>query len=235
VVSVRVVAVTLRNLKAEAQRGAFRGDLYYRLAGFELELPPLRRRRGDIPLLVRHFLRELEPEIGAREIDAAALEALQRAEWPGNIRELRNAVRRAAILTGSRIDEAALELPPPPRFRIAESTMSPGPPRVPGPPAMGSDGEAVYARRDPHLRLAEVDPVPAPLPAADLFAEAVHAGAAGVTTHSVSLPGRTFEEIEREVLAWALRQNAGSRRRAARSLAIARSTFCDRVKKLNLA
>src|SRR4051795_3713726 len=61
-VSVRVVAMTLRNLKAEAQRGVFRGDLYYRLAGFELALPPLRRRRADIPLLARHFLRELEPE-----------------------------------------------------------------------------------------------------------------------------------------------------------------------------
>src|SRR3954466_3506755 len=105
-VSVRVVAMTLRNLKAEAQRGTFRGDLYYRLAGFELALPPLRRRRADIPILARHFLRQLEPELGAREIDDAALEALAQAEWPGNIRELRNVVRRAAILTGSRIDVA---------------------------------------------------------------------------------------------------------------------------------
>src|SRR5437868_7563667 len=60
-VSVRVVAMTLRNLSIEAQRGAFRADLYYRLAGFELALPPLRRRRGDIPLLVRRFLQQLEP------------------------------------------------------------------------------------------------------------------------------------------------------------------------------
>src|SRR6185369_2603339 len=87
-VAVRVVAMTLRNLKAEHQRGTFRGDLYYRLAGFELTLPPLRRRRGDIPALVRHFLRELEPELGQREIEAAALDALTQAEWPGNIREL---------------------------------------------------------------------------------------------------------------------------------------------------
>jgi len=209
VVSVRVVAVTLRNLKAEAQRGAFRGDLYYRLAGFELELPPLRRRRADIPVLARHFLRELEPELGPREIDAAAMEALQRAEWPGNIRELRNVVRRAAILTGARIDVTALELPAPPRFRIAESSSS--------------------------LRLADVDASPAPVLGNDQTVGGACEGVEATGAHSVSLPGRTFEEIEREILAWALRQNAGSRRRAARSLAIARSTFCDRVKKLNLA
>jgi DNA-binding NtrC family response regulator len=220
-VSVRVVAMTLRNLKAEAQRGTFRGDLYYRLAGFELGLPPLRRRRGDIPILVLHFLQQLEPEVGAREIDPAALEALAQAEWPGNIRELRNVVRRAAILTVSRIDVAALELPPPPRFRIAESS--------------------------PHLRLAEVDAaapeaaesaVAAPPPGAgfELGRPVVGLGPvlAAPSGDSVSLPGRTFEELEREIFAWALRRHAGSRRRAAKSLAIARSTFCDKVKKLHL-
>ena len=75
-VSVRVVAMTLRDLGLEARRGGFRADLYYRLAGFELALPPLRNRRGDIALLVRHFLRELAPELGGREIEPAAMAAL---------------------------------------------------------------------------------------------------------------------------------------------------------------
>src|SRR4051812_39326120 len=115
-VRVRVVAMTLRNLESEVRRGAFRGDLYYRLAGFHLTLPPLRQRAGDVPLLARHFLREIEPEVGPRELDADALAALEACDWPGNVRELRNVVRRAAILTqgrpDGRIDAAALELAP---------------------------------------------------------------------------------------------------------------------------
>src|SRR4051812_21801731 len=89
-VRVRLVAMTLRDLESEAKRGTFRADLYYRLAGFRIELPPLRERRGDIALLAAHFLREIEAEIGPRRLDAAALTALGAARWSGNIRELRN-------------------------------------------------------------------------------------------------------------------------------------------------
>jgi DNA-binding NtrC family response regulator len=200
-VRVRVVAMTLRDLEGDVQRRAFRGDLFYRLAGFQLTLPALRSRRGDIPMLARAFLREIEPEVGPRELDASALDALAAADWPGNVRELRNVIRRAAILTqGSgdhRIDAAALELPPPLPFRFGETSMydAPTPHAVPTPP-----------------------PFPAPR-----------------TADAVNLDGRTFDEIEREVLLWALRRNAGSRRRAAKSLSIARSTFCDKVKRYGLA
>jgi two-component system nitrogen regulation response regulator GlnG len=218
-VSVRVVAMTLRNLKAEAQRGAFRADLYYRLAGIELALPPLRRRRGDIPRLVEHFLRELEAEIGPREIDPEAVAALTQADWPGNVRELRNVVRRAAILTGGRIDRASLELPAPAPFRISETT--------------------------PPLRMTDVDGLEAPacgLSAASAPAHLAGGGAAGAGLASgasaagdiIHLPGRSYDDIEREVFAWALRRNGGSRRRAARALSVARSTFCDRVKRYKL-
>jgi two-component system nitrogen regulation response regulator GlnG len=109
-VRVRVVAMTLRDLKREAHRGGFRLDLYHRLAGFELALPPLRRRRGDIAALVHRFLDELAPELGPRTVDPEALARLEEHDWPGNVRELRNVIRRAAILSGSRIDPAALEL-----------------------------------------------------------------------------------------------------------------------------
>jgi DNA-binding NtrC family response regulator len=111
-VQVRVVALTLRNVSELAERGGFRLDLYHRLAGFELALPPLRRRTGDIPLLVERFLRELAPELGPRTIDPAAMARLQAHDWPGNVRELRNAVRRAVILTERHIDAGALELGP---------------------------------------------------------------------------------------------------------------------------
>src|SRR4029077_15021996 len=98
-VRVRVVAMTLRDLESEVARRAFREDLYYRLAGFHLALPPLAHRRGDIPLLAMHFLRELEPEVGPRHLAPGALVALRAARWLGNVRELRNVLRRAAILT----------------------------------------------------------------------------------------------------------------------------------------
>ena len=206
-VSVRVVAMTLRNLGIEAQRRAFRADLYYRLAGFELVLPPLRRRRGDIPLLVHRFLRELAPELGRREIDPCALAALAEAEWPGNVRELRNVIRRAAILTVARIDVATLELPAPPTpaFRTGEEVRG--------------------------LRLAEVDHRVMTPEAVDLGI--VDAGTARAPD-SLPLRGRSFAEIERDIYSWSLRENGGSRRRAAKALSIARSTFCEKVKKYNL-
>ena len=72
-------------------------------------------------MLVHHFLREVEREVGPREIDSSALAALVEAEWPGNLRELRNVVRRAAILSERSIDVATLELPTAPRFRIGET------------------------------------------------------------------------------------------------------------------
>ena len=94
---VRIIAATHRDLAAEVNRGTFRSDLYYRLAVARLEVPPLRERRDDIPLLVDHLLRHLEgPPIAA--LPADFLERAQRHDWPGNVRELRNAVERAVLL-----------------------------------------------------------------------------------------------------------------------------------------
>ncbi len=117
--------MTLRDLEGEVQRRAFRADLYYRLAGICVRLPPLRERRGDIPLLARHFLREVASEVGPRQLDTSALAALGAADWPGNVRELRNTIRRAAILTSGQTDERInadlLELPAPAPFRLADA------------------------------------------------------------------------------------------------------------------
>ena len=81
-VRVRVVAMTLRDLAGDVQRRSFRDDLYHRLAGFCLRLPPLRERRADIPLLAAHFLREVTAELGERQLDASALAALARRAVP---------------------------------------------------------------------------------------------------------------------------------------------------------
>ena len=100
-VDVRVVAATNKELDAEIREGRFREDLYYRLNVVPIEVPPLRDRREDIPMLVRHFVEILEKtdRVTPREISAAALERLQALDWPGNVRELRNTIERLLILS----------------------------------------------------------------------------------------------------------------------------------------
>jgi DNA-binding NtrC family response regulator len=106
-VDVRVVAATNRNLKAAAETGEFRSDLYYRLAVFPLEIPPLRTRGNDVVLLAQHFAEKFGRELRRRPatLTPAALDAIRQYHWPGNIRELENALERACILA----DSAALE------------------------------------------------------------------------------------------------------------------------------
>jgi formate hydrogenlyase transcriptional activator len=100
-VDVRVIAATHRNLEQRIAEGSFREDLYYRLNVFPIQVPPLRERVEDIPLLVWRFVEEFSRAFGKR-IDAIPREtmtALQQYGWPGNIRELRNVVERAMIVT----------------------------------------------------------------------------------------------------------------------------------------
>jgi transcriptional regulator with PAS, ATPase and Fis domain len=94
-VDVRVVAATNQDLEAAVAEGRFRGDLYHRLSQITLPVPPLRNRLDDIAPLARHFLAHQDPNL---RFSQAALETLAAHEWPGNIRELRNVVTRAAIL-----------------------------------------------------------------------------------------------------------------------------------------
>jgi len=92
----RILATTQRNLSALIATGAFRSDLYYRIAGSVLEVPPLRDRREDIPLLVEHFIQSSGmPEVA---LAPATMAAMQAHSWPGNVRELANAVQRALVL-----------------------------------------------------------------------------------------------------------------------------------------
>jgi len=199
-VNVRVVALTLRDLRRDAGRGLFRLDLYHRLAGCELRMPALRERPSDIALLADHFLSELSPELGPRGIEAEAMARLLTHDWPGNVRELRNTLRRAAAFSDTVIDSSALDietptpLPPICEIRLASHAAdAPAMPASLAPCATGGEGDML------------------------------------------SLAGKTFEEMQTAIFRWALRRNRGSRRRAAKSLGISRSTFCDRVRKLGLA
>ncbi|RIK63836.1 hypothetical protein DCC62_26360, partial [candidate division KSB1 bacterium] len=98
--NVRIIAACNKNLPAEVEKGNFRADLFYRLNGFPIILPPLRERQEDIPLLAAHFLSKHGYE-KVRGFSEAAMTALQAYAWPGNVRELENLVRRAAILAQS--------------------------------------------------------------------------------------------------------------------------------------
>jgi DNA-binding NtrC family response regulator len=102
----RLIAATHRDLAVEVAEGRFREDLFYRVAVFEVEIPPLRERRGDLPLLADVILQGLaEPEVEPLSLSGAALEALEAYDWPGNVRELQNALQRASVLAnGSDID-----------------------------------------------------------------------------------------------------------------------------------
>jgi two-component system NtrC family response regulator len=98
---VRIVAATHRDLKKKVQDGTFREDLYYRLNVIEINIPPLRERPGDIPLLVQHFLSKYAAANG-KEIEGLSDEVmalLLSHPWPGNVRELENAMERAIVLS----------------------------------------------------------------------------------------------------------------------------------------
>jgi two-component system, NtrC family, response regulator AtoC len=119
-VDVRVVAATNRNLEEEVKAGKFREDLFYRLQVMPILLPPLRERRGDIPLLASFYIDRFNSEFRkkVRGLTPAAIELLEQYQWPGNVRELRNAIERAMLLA----DRDRLE---PQDFTTLTRTVSP--------------------------------------------------------------------------------------------------------------
>ena len=140
-VDVRVIAATNADLENLVQQGSFREDLYYRLNVITINLPPMRRRAEDIPLLARHFLQLYANENGKalREISSAAMQLLMDYRWPGNVRELENAIERAVVLsTGELLDVDLL----PPTLRATDAPFA-GP--APAPPAGASFWDAVNA------------------------------------------------------------------------------------------
>jgi len=109
-VDVRLIAATHRDIKRLVAEGKFREDLYYRLAGYEIAVPPLRERTSDIPLLVDHFKRKIAGEMKRESIPGpsqAVLDVFAAHPWPGNVRELEQVIRRTIIDSGALVDAAA--------------------------------------------------------------------------------------------------------------------------------
>jgi transcriptional regulator with GAF, ATPase, and Fis domain len=147
-VHVRLVAATNRDLRAESEAGRFRQDLYYRLSVFPIELPPLRQRSEDAPLLAEHFLAQNAAKLGRPKppLTLANVQQLQRYPWPGNVRELQHVIERAVITSsGGRLN---IELPSPPGAgRVAEPPIA----------------DAVGIRTDAQIRQLEADNIRAAL------------------------------------------------------------------------
>ena len=122
-IDVRVLAATHRDLRAAVKEGAFREDLFYRLNVFPLEIPPIRERKDDIPLLVQYLIGRYARKAGKRitSIDRDTLEMFRSYTWPGNVRELQNVVERAVILSDGEtfaVDESWMR---------REASQTPGP------------------------------------------------------------------------------------------------------------
>jgi formate hydrogenlyase transcriptional activator len=115
---VRIVATTNRDLEEEVRKGRFRQDLYYRLNVFPITVPPLRQRKGDIPLMVQAFIGRYSKKLGKQitSIQKETMNTLQEYPWPGNVRELESIIERAVILCPGPVLQIAdkLEISSPP-------------------------------------------------------------------------------------------------------------------------
>ncbi|MBU0729441.1 MAG: sigma-54 dependent transcriptional regulator [Proteobacteria bacterium] len=104
-VDVRIIAATAKNLRDEVDNGRFREDLFYRINVLTIDVPPLRNRREDIPLLIEHFIKKYNERLSAQieRVDADFLQALMEYSWPGNVRELENIIERSMALANTNI------------------------------------------------------------------------------------------------------------------------------------
>jgi transcriptional regulator with GAF, ATPase, and Fis domain len=205
-VDVRVVAATNRDLAEMVKRGTFREDLYYRLSVIHIEVPPLRDRLDDVPLLADFFLARFRGQ-AARRISgfaADAIAAMTRYSWPGNVRELRNAVERAVVL-GDREHIIAADLPP----QVLAAGGGAAAPRVrtsPPTPPLGSNSVSLPA--------VTIDPLPPPLP----------------PPSPRPAPARSLRELEKQGILAALAATGGNKAQAAAILEIDRSTLYKKLK-----
>jgi DNA-binding NtrC family response regulator len=155
-VDFRLIAATNRNLEKEVEDGRFRSDLYFRLKVVTLEIPALRDRVEDLPLLVRHYLDLFAEEHGRKsmEMSLSALKVLQQAPWPGNVRELKNVLENLVIFSnGSRIEESDL----PAELARGISLPSPAAAPVPAPAPVAGSASAPAAPSSSVRSIAEIE------------------------------------------------------------------------------
>ncbi|MBX3186454.1 MAG: sigma 54-interacting transcriptional regulator [Labilithrix sp.] len=240
-VDVRYVAATNRDLQQQIAENRFRADLFFRLNGFSVTLPPLRKRRKEIVPLARYFLDRAaqgRPYLLTREAEGA----LEGYPWPGNVRELKNVVERAIVLAGppARIDPFHLHLPGDARmpadmvdFMSPNDTIPPTPyggAPMPGayPPPMGSAPHLPYAHTGPpappHMMGHPMGPTPGfGIPAV----QPAHGGAPDLRAQR--------ESWERQQILGALERTSGNQKEAAKLLGISRRTLINKIEAYGIA
>ena len=232
--NVRIVAATHRNLEEAIGRGNFREDLYHRLNVFPIEMPALRTRIEDLPLLSREFIAQnLAEGRGRLQLSAATLAALARHPWSGNVRELANLIERLSIVCAGRVVEVA-DLPP--RYRPANDGAPPAPtadtsivlPALvePPPSELNTLNESAILRVLEAEQFAEQPPH---LPAAPAAAEAL----AQLPAEGLDLRAHLLG-IERRLIEQALQRANGTVAHAARLLNLRRTTLVEKLRKLGI-
>lgn len=224
-VDVRIVAATHRDIDRAIDEGRFREDLYYRLAVFPIEIPPLAARVEDVPLLVRHFLARAGGR-GAVRFTAEAMARLQRHDWPGNVRELKNLIERARILhAGEAVGAEQIERLMLRRGRVgaAERQALWAATDVMAPAGDAADPAAEEARDE----APRGDVVVAIREGIDLDAPRLAAG------QPVALRDM-LAEIERRYIEQALSLSGGVVADAARLLSLQRTTLIEKMRKYEL-
>src|SRR5437762_473910 len=236
------IAATNRSLKEAVTLGTVRDDLYYRLNVLTIYLPPLRERRSDIPLLVRTFIAEFAKahDRPFRGISADALQILVDADWPGNVRQLRNLIESMVVLA----PEGQIQPPDVPR-EIREGGTRGLPMRITGPgrEIAGQELEFIFRslvelklqveelrrRLEERKERVEVIEVGPGTPIATVEAEPVPEGLVVYRT------GMTMADVERAAIEGALKETRGNRRRAAEVLGIGERTLYRKIKEYALA
>ncbi|HKJ91467.1 MAG TPA: sigma-54 dependent transcriptional regulator [Oceanipulchritudo sp.] len=211
-VDVRIIATTNRDLSKSIDAGEFRQDLYYRLNVFPLQSPALRERKGDIPLLARHFLKAFARKNG-RSLEGFGPQAealLNRHDWPGNVRELQNVIERAVILStsGKQVTAAALPL----EIQV-----------------LAEEGELEAAPESTDVAPADTVPAAAPESNGAGDPEAAEPVLAGEQQVEEQTDG-SIEGMERRLILQTLQRTGGNRTRAAEILKVSIRTLFNKLK-----
>ncbi len=218
-VDVRFVAATNRDIEKEIAAGRFRGDLYYRLSGIPLHIPPLRERPTEIELLARHFLSAFcaRSRLPVPELSPAALQAMLAYPWPGNVRELKNAMERAPFLSGG------------------NPLLPEHLPQVPEDDDLFSDNETTDVFNSPFLTSSAGDTQPSGVLGQGSAPAPPRSGAAYAVREPPFGSGAPPERVsERERILEALERCGGNQTRAARLLGVSRRTLINRLEEYDL-